>query len=237
MKRKRMLWSLAGAMTLVVIGVGAPLAFRVFGAEAPAEAALTSPGGTASVAGAGFADGSWTVDATSGSLDDGSGTFAGYRIEEELGGIGANTAVGRTQDVSGTLTINGSSITSLSVDVDMTTLRSDDDRRDAQLRMRGLETSSYPTATFELTAPISFEQAPAEGDTVTVEARGELTMHGVRREIVVPVEARWTGDAIEVVASFDVVLADYEIEPPTGFVVLSVADHGTVELHLLFAKP
>jgi polyisoprenoid-binding protein YceI len=237
MKRRRMIWSLAGAMTLVVIGIGAALAFRVFGAEAPAEAALTSPDETASGNATGSPDGNWTVSATSGSPDDGSATFAGYRIEEELGGIGANTAVGRTQDVSGTLRIEGSSITSLSVDVDMTTLRSDEDRRDAQLRMRGLETSSYPTATFELTAPISFDRTPAEGDTVTVEARGELTLHGVTREVTVPVEARWTGDVIEVVAGFEVALADYGIEPPTGFVVLSVADHGTVELHLLFAKP
>ena len=51
-----------------------------------------------------------------------------------------------------------------------------------------------------------------------------------------PVEARWTGDLIEVVASFDIALADFGIEPPTGFLVLSVADQGTIELHLLFAR-
>lgn len=38
----------------------------------------------------------------------------------------------------------------------------------------------------------------------------------------------------EVVAGFDVALADYGIRPPTEFFVLSVADHGRVELHLLF---
>jgi hypothetical protein len=31
-------------------------------------------------------------------------------------------------------------------------------------------------------------------------------------------------------------LADHDIEPPTGFLVLSIADTGTVELHLLFAR-
>jgi polyisoprenoid-binding protein YceI len=91
-------------------------------------------------------------------------------------------------------------------------------------------------ATFQLTEPIEFAEEPAQGETVTTEAIGKLTVHGVTREVTVPVEARWTGDQIEVVASFDIALADYEIDPPTGFLVLSVADQGTIELHLLFAR-
>lgn len=132
------------------------------------------------------------------------------------------------------MVVDGTSITSLSVEVDMTTLRSDEEGRDQRLVSRGLETGLYPTATFELTEPITFEEAPAQGETVTAEATGELTLHGVTREVTVPVEARWDRDTIEVVASFDVALAQYEIEPPTGFLVLSVADTGTVELYLLF---
>jgi hypothetical protein len=34
----------------------------------------------------------------------------------------------------------------------------------------------------------------------------------------------------------DVVLADYQITPPTGFLVLSIADQGKIEMHLLFQK-
>ena len=71
---------------------------------------------------------------------------------------------------------------------------------------------------------------------MNAEATGELTVHGVTRDVTVAVEARWDGDRVEVVASFDVALADYEIEPPTGFLVLSVADTGTVELHLVFTR-
>ncbi|MGZ8630924.1 MAG: hypothetical protein ACXWZF_08160 [Actinomycetota bacterium] len=36
------------------------------------------------------------------------------------------------------------------------------------------------------------------------------------------------------VASFDVALGDLDLEPPTGFLVLSIADRGTVELYLVF---
>lgn len=238
MRRKRLVWMVLGTIAVVVMGVGAAVALRVVSGEEPAEAALTSSssGPTLTPSVAGSALGTWTVDASSGSLLDGTSTFAGYRIEEELGGVGANTAVGRTQDVTGSLVIEGTSITALSVEVDMTTLVSDDERRDGQLRMRGLETDRFPTATFELSEPISFAEEPTREETVTAEAVGDLTIHGVTRAITVPVEARWTGDQIEVVASVDIALADFDIDPPTGFLVLSVADRGTIELHLLFRK-
>ena len=50
-------------------------------------------------------DGTWTVDQSVGSFADFSGTWAGYRFDEELAGIGGNTAVGRTPDVTGTMTV------------------------------------------------------------------------------------------------------------------------------------
>jgi len=118
----------------------------------------------------------------------------------------------------------------------MTTLTSDDDRRDNSLGTRGLESQTYPTATFELTEPIEIGTTPAEGEVFEVDAAGLLTLHDVSRDVTVPIQARWTGDRIEVVGSFEVALADYEIEPPTGFLVLSIADVGTVELNLLFEK-
>jgi polyisoprenoid-binding protein YceI len=241
MSRRRVIWSVIAAGTLIVMGIGAFLSVRLLGGDEPAEAALTSPSGGASQAGSstesrGSAEGTWRLDTTTGSLEDGSATFAGYRIDEQVAGIGANTAVGRTRDVAGELGIEGTSITSLTVEVDMSTLKSDDDRRDDQLRVRGLETDRYPTAQFVLTEAIPFDDEPQEGETVTAEAVGELTIHGVTREVTVPVEARWTGDAIEVVAAFDVALSDHEIEAPTGFLVLSADDQGTVELHLLFER-
>jgi polyisoprenoid-binding protein YceI len=225
-------------LVAAVVVAGAFVVWRVFGGETPEEAGLSSTtpssGGAAEPAG-GF-EGAWAVDTASGSLADGTSTFAGYRIDEELSGFGTNTAVGRTGDVTGELSVEGTSVTALAVTVDMTTLRSDDERRDGQLSERGLETDAFPTATFVLTSPIEIGAAPGVGEPIEATATGELTLHGVTREVEVPVEAQWTGERLEVVGSFDVTLADYEIEPPVGFLVLSVADTGTVELHLLFEK-
>jgi polyisoprenoid-binding protein YceI len=233
--------------SLVAIGTGL-LLWRAFTGDEPAEVALgsilpapTDAPGSAETDGdpagtPGSFDGTWTVDTEAGSLEDGTATFAGYRIEEELGGIGANTAVGRTQEVDGTMIVAGTTATELTVTVDMTTLRSDDERRDSQLATRGLETARFPTATFVLTEPIVLDEIPEEGESISTTAVGELTLHGVTQTVEVDVDAQWTGEHIEVAATLDVALADYDIEPPTGFLVLSIADTGTIELHLLFER-
>jgi hypothetical protein len=48
-------------------------------------------------------DGTWTVDQSVGSFTRFTGTWAGYRFDEELVRIGTNTAVGRTPNVTGTM--------------------------------------------------------------------------------------------------------------------------------------
>ena len=61
--------------------------------------------------------------------------------------------MGRTSTVEGTLTIHGTSLTAVKVTADLTQLESDDSRRDQRMQTIGLETNSFPTATFELTEP------------------------------------------------------------------------------------
>jgi polyisoprenoid-binding protein YceI len=237
-RTKRTWIAVAVIVVLVAIG-GALVAARLFGGDPAPEAALSSPSVSISTEPSGTAaegfDGTWSVD-TATALSDGSATFAGYRIDEELANVGTNTAVGRTSDVTGSMTIEGEEVTALEITVDMTTLVSDDDRRDGQLAERGLETGAFPPATFVLTEAIQVGEVPAAGEPVEATATGELTLHGVTNTVEVPIQAQWTGDVIEVVAAVDVALADHGIEAPVGFLVLSVADTGTIELHLLFRQ-
>lgn len=237
--RKRWLWVAAGAVLVVALAVGAGAWYLFIRGDAPprveaGEAAdvledeNTTSGGTPT-------DGpTWTLDTSIGSFDDFTSTFVGYRIGEELAGIGGQDAVGRTPNVSGSLTLDGRKISDVEVEVDMTTLESDDSRRDGQLRTRGLETSEFPTATFALTDPIELDTEPTDGTTLTATAAGELALHGVTREVEVPVEAQLVDDTIAVTGSLDVALADYDITAPTGLRVLSVADSGIVEFQLFF---
>ena len=234
--------------TGVAIGVGVALfialaaagfaLWRVLGGSAPPPVALNSvsasAGATASGGAGGSLDGTWSIDATSGSLAEGTSSFAGYRVKEELAGTGANTAVGRTQNVSGSMTIDGTAITAMQVGVDMTTLHSDDSRRDDRLRTDGLQTNEFPTATFTLTQPIEVGSVPKERQTIQAVAVGDLTLHGVTRSVQVSIQAQRNGDEIEAIGNVDVALTAYGIQAPTGFLVLSIANTGTIELHLLF---
>jgi polyisoprenoid-binding protein YceI len=178
--------------------------------------------------------GTWKVDTSIGSSSDWSNSYVGYRVKEELASIGANTAVGRTSKVDGTLTIDGTKVTAGTITADLTALKSNDDRRDGQLRRQALETSQFPTAEFVLTSPIDFGTAPADGQVVSATAKGRLTLHGVTKDVEIPLQARLSGSTIAVTGSLPIVFADYNITKPSSFIVLTVEDQGTMELQLFF---
>jgi polyisoprenoid-binding protein YceI len=192
---------------------------------------------TADGAGATGLDGTWDVDPSIGSFDDFSGTYAGYRMEEQLAGVGATTAVGRTPDVTGDITIAGDQVTAGSFEVDMTTLKSDKDMRDNAIRSRGLETDAFPTATFELTQPVDLPaDAATSGASVPFSATGDLTIHGVTKQVTLDFDAQMGDGAIAIVGQAPIALADYDIDPPTSAIALSVSDNGTLEFQLFLSR-
>lgn len=181
-------------------------------------------------------EGTWNVTTSIGDTEETS-TFVGYRVDEELGGgIGAQTAAGRTSDVTGTVTIAGGQVTEASFEVDMTTLKSDEDRRDNQLKGRGLETDTFTTASFELTEPVALPDNAATGEQLTVSAPGRLTLHGVTKDVTIELTADLREGAIGIVGNTPIVLADYDIDPPSGGFVVSVADEGELEFQLFLEK-
>jgi polyisoprenoid-binding protein YceI len=203
------------------------------GSSGPPASIGTLPSGATSTLAAGL-DGTWSVDISIGSFSDFSDSWVGYRVDETLAGNKANTAVGRTPDVTGTLTLDGTKITSVDITADLTTLESDDRRRDGQLRQQGIQTAQFPQATFKLTKPTDLGSAPVDGATINATATGELTLHGVTKTVQLPIRARLSGDVVTVVGSLEIQFADYSIDRPTSFAVLSVEDHGTIELQLHF---
>jgi polyisoprenoid-binding protein YceI len=249
-RRPRGLWIALGVLVVALVG-GAAVWYFVFRDTAPPEVSIddaaktlqgddTPTSAAGSTAGDAALDGTWSVDSSIGEFDVDGGTFTsafvGYRVNEELAGTGAKTAYGRTPDVTGSITIDGTTATAAEFTADLTTLESDDSRRDGQLRDQGIETAQFPTATFELTQPIDFGEVPADGATVTADAVGELTLHGVTRTVTIPIEARLVDDTIVVTSLFDIVFADYEITKPTSFAVLSIEDQGQMEVQLFFTR-
>ena len=181
--------------------------------------------------------GTWSVDTSIGEFnyEDSTGTFVGFRVDEELQGIGSATAVGRTPEITGTLVIDGTTVTDVTIEADMTAITTNEGRRDDKVQT-ALETGEFPTATFVLTEPIELGDTGAAGETVSVQAIGELTIHGVTTPVTIPLEAQIVGDNIVVVGSLDIVFADYGVSVPSAPVVLSAEDEGVLELQLFFSQ-
>ena len=228
-KRSKLLTG--AAVAVVVLAGGAYALLALMNRDAPAPVGLgptssTSPSGDVHVTEDDLA-GDWSVVAGD--------SFVGYRVREQLASLPApDEAVGRTTAVQGSLHIAGTRIDAVTVMADLTQLSSDEARRDARIHTDGLESDAFPTATFELTSPISLGSTPAEGEEVDADATGQLTLHGVTNDVTFPVQARWTEGGIEVAGSLDIVFSDYQIQSPSFAGFVSVEDHGTIELQLAF---
>jgi polyisoprenoid-binding protein YceI len=162
-----------------------------------------------------------------------SGSQAGYRVNEVLFGQSA-TAVGRTTEVAGAIVIDGTNVTSGSFTVDLTSVASNESRRDSQFRGRIMDVSTYPTATFKLTKAISLGTLPGDGQQIAVKATGDLTVHGVTRSVTIELQAQRSGSTIKVAGTAPVVFSDYGIPNPS-FGPAQTEDHGEIEFLLVLA--
>ena len=175
-------------------------------------------------------DGTWKTRS-------GEESFVGYRVNEKLAALPVRSdAVGRTSNVTGTMTLAATTVRSVEVAADLRDLKSDEGRRDNAIRTRGLESNRFPMATFTSSAPIEIGTVPADGESFRGQAQGKLSLHGVTRDVTVPIEARRTGNSIEVVGSLPISFADYQIEPPNVANFVSVDDKGVIEFRLVFDK-
>jgi polyisoprenoid-binding protein YceI len=133
------------------------------------------------------------------------------------------------------MTIDGTTVTAGSFEVDLTTIKTNQSRRDDQVQ-QALDTGTDPTATFTLSQPIELGRDAASGAEVSVDAVGDLTIHGVTRQVTFPLQAKLVNGTAVVVGSLDLTFSDYDVRVPRSPVVLSVDDHGTLELQLLLVR-
>ncbi len=190
-------------------------------------AATSTAGQSPSGAPTGIA-GNWTIDAALGS-------FVGYRVQEELAGIGGTTAVGRTSGVTGSVAIADGKASAATITADMTKLKSQESLRDGQLRNQGIEYSKFPTATFALSTT-DIPSDLVDGKTVSLTLKGSLTLHGVTKEIEMPVEVTLKDGVLVVVGETQIQFEDYAIKKPTAAKVVGMEDHGAMEVQLFFKK-
>jgi polyisoprenoid-binding protein YceI len=181
----------------------------------------------------GDVNGAWQLTA-----NDSNGSFVQYRVHEQFAqGLVDNEATGKSTDVTGTMTVNGTSVSGIEVTANLAALKSDKEFRDNALKSRGLETDRFPTAKFVADGPVTLPSAPTKGATISVDVPGQLTLHGVTKSVTAPVEARWDGRTVQIVVkALPITLGDYSITPPAGGPIAEVDDHGDLELQLFFTK-
>jgi len=232
-KWRRLIVVVVSAVVVVVLAAVLGPYIYIHFIEGPAPAKLELPGssatattskGSATSPSSSSLDGTWNV---------GSGSLAGYRVQEVLVGQNA-TAVGRTSKVWGSVTIAGTTVTKGSFTVDMASVVSDQSQRNARFDGPIMDVSQFPTAMLTLSAPIDLGTIPADGVVEHYNTVGDLDMHGVTKSVSFPVTAERVGSGIDVLADIPITFSDWNIANPSigGFV--TTANSGTLEvlLHL-----
>ena len=226
-RRKAVIW-ISVIAAVVVIGVVAAIVGTNLYTSSENAKASAAPSVAASRAPSTIDDsdlsGEWTV---------GGDSEAGYRVHEVLNGSDV-TVTGRTDSVTGSATVDGTSITKATVTVQVADIATDSDQRDSYFRDSAMDTSAFPTATFELAEPIA-DAVPSGSGTTKVEASGNLTLHGVTKAVTATLEVGLNGDGVDISGSIPITFSDYDVQAPSlGFV--KVDDAGAVEF-LVHATP
>jgi len=172
-------------------------------------------------------NGTWVVSGTGES-------FAGVRINEELRGIGAVTAVLRTPEVTGDAVISNGLLTALTINVDLTTLSSDDARRDRSIAS-ALDFVNFPNATFVLDGTVDISGLE-ESEPLMFDAPGMLSINGQQQPVTARVTVAKAVGALVAVAEIPVLFGDYAVRLPSAPIVLSIADDGIIETQLRFVN-
>ena len=155
---------------------------------------------------------------------------AKYTVRERLAGLPLpNDAVGRTDQVSGQMYLDGRPS---KVTVDLRTLRSDQPRRDAFVRQNGPQLDRYPLAEFTVTS-LDLPSEYRAGETVTRTVTGTLKLRETVREVSFAVEARLRDTTLQVLGKTAITWADFNIPPPNVAGMVQVEDTVNIEVLLI----
>jgi len=168
------------------------------------------------------------------------GNEARYRVREQLAGVSfPNDAVGVTSGITGAIVVDRSGRIQPGesrIVVDVTTLKSDRDRRDGYVRNRTLETATHPTVVLEPTELRGLKwPLPASGP-ITFQLVGNLTVRGVTRSTTWAVTLTAAGDTLSGTATTSFTFDDFTIAKPRVASVLSVDDTIKLEYDLRLVR-
>ncbi len=117
---------------------------------------------------------------------------------------------------NGTITGDPLDITSakISIKLDPTSFNTDNEKRDKDMREKCFEVGKYPLIEFSSAAIQADQKELKTGQPVKATIKGSLKMHGLEKQVSVPVTIQLTSDMLTAEGDMAVVLDEWKIERP-----------------------
>ncbi|MEO0224628.1 MAG: YceI family protein [candidate division WOR-3 bacterium] len=157
-----------------------------------------------------------------------------YKVNEKLVQVGKTTAIGRTKSISGKIFLNSDNSfdTSSIIKVDLSTLKSDQERRDRYIKTRTLEVDRYPFAEFY---PQRIEGIKEIKDgNYDVKIYGKLKIKDVIKNIVWSGKIQIKNNKANVLLKTEFPFDYFNLQKPKVPVVIEIDDPIVLEVEGIF---
>ena len=165
---------------------------------------------------------------------------AQYKVREQLAKFNFPTdAIGKTQDVSGTIAFKQDGSVDQSVSkfvVGLASLQTDQSMRDNYVRRSILQTDQYPQAVFVPTQADGFPNPLPQSGTVAFKLTGNLTIRDVTKPVTLDVNGTVQNNSFTGTATTSFKFEDFNLSQPQVPVVLSVVDNINLELDITMQR-
>lgn len=161
-------------------------------------------------------------------------TSVGFTFEELLPSDRRTTS-GSTRGVRGSIEVRDNKLLSGRIEVDMTSLSTDTERRDVSIKNRIFHTDKFPIASFEVTSETDLSEIPADGLTGEASVTGKLTIMGNSQTLTQPFTFLRSGDELIASATIPINRLDYGVETPE-FVAAKIAEEGELNILINFTQ-
>ena len=227
-----MLFTIGGGLVVVAVIGLAFIYFVLFPTSSPKPLALSASTAATPVSTGARLAGTWKIAP---------GSVAGYRVREKLGFLPAESdAVGRTSDITGAATVAESkdivTISKASFVVAVNTLKSNESMRDQHIQTIGIQSATYPKATFVLSRPVTLPASALDGQSIHTSVTGVFNIHGTSRSETVPLQMRLSDSKIQAVGSLTFPWGLFNMSAPSVGGFVNVSSKATMEFELALAR-
>ena len=163
-----------------------------------------------------------------------------YEVNEQFAGKKTSSARGTTSGIAGDIAIDPTDLAATRVGtmvVNLEQLHSDNNLRDARLRLDYLESHKYPLATFEPDDVSGLKGKLVEGEAQDFTMTGDLTVKEITKPVTFDGTATLDGGALTVKATADTKLSDFEAGPIRIAGMVSTSDDAELSLKLTAYDP